>query len=149
MKIWIPSACLLVILTAAACSDAPPAQPQPQPQPAAAPTAAPATEDAPKSEAIARADALLEDLKRRQEAQEKAERPAQDEGLWRDKVMALQLALNDEQLKLATSEHLRTGDSVAQAAYKKQQEAVESARLAIEKLREEARRAGVPPGWLR
>ena len=64
-------------------------------------------------------------------------------------MMALQLALNDEQIKLAAAENLKYGYNDAQAAYKKQLEAVANARAAIEKLRDEARRAGVPPGWLR
>ena len=143
-------ASLLLMLTAAACDTAPPAQPAVQPAPALAPAAV--AEPAPPSEAVARADALLEDLKRRQEAQEQYDRnhpPGQDETSWRDKARALDLTLNEALIELAKVEDLKNGDADAQAAYKKRFDAVTQARLAIEKLSDEARKAGVPPEWLK
>jgi hypothetical protein len=77
--------------------------------------------------------------------------PAQDEALWRDRMQALQLTLNEAEIKLAAAEraNLKYGYNDAQAEYKKLAAAVADARLAIDRLRDEARRAGVPPGWLR
>ena len=159
-------ASLWLFVTASACSP-PPQAPPPSP---AIPTAEPAAVPAPPSEAIARADALLDDLKRRQEAQDKYDREhplpvatpiavssgspsaapvVPDEAWWRDRMRELQLALNDEEIKLAAAENLKNGNQDAQAAFEKQTEAVANARLAIERLRDQARRAGVPPGWLR
>ena len=66
-------------------------------------------------------------------------------------MQSLELALNGELIKLAAMEkaNLKYGYEDAQAQYKKQAAAVANARQAIEQLRDEARRAGVPPGWLR
>jgi len=188
----------LVVLATAACNSAPPAQPQSQPAPAAI------AEPAPKSEAIARADALLEDFKRREAAQAKYDRenpppkfvpiprtlvdaarasamtgsdksasnasaepaspqapaapaaptaaaPARNEMWWRRQMESLQMALDQELVKMAAMEkmNMKYGYNDAQAMYKAQAAAVASARQAIERLRDEARRAGVPPGWLR
>ena len=191
-------AVLLVLATASACGE-PPAQPQSQP----APTPAAVAEPAPKSEAIARADALLEDFKRREAAQAKYDRenppprfvpipktlvdaarassastasntpasnasaesvpapgaptestaaaPARNEMWWKRQMEALQAALDQELVKMAAMEkmNMKYGYNDAQAMYKKQADAVANARQAIERLRDEARRAGVPPGWLR
>ena len=64
---------------------------------------------------------------------------------------ALQIALDQERVKLAAMEkmNMKYGYNDAQAMYKQQAAAVANARQAIERLRDEARRAGVPPGWLR
>jgi len=189
---------LLVFLTAAACG-APPPQPQTQTTRAAAP--APVTEQAPKSEAVARADALLEDLRRRQDAQAKFDRenpapaaipiparlpatrptpsnatapvaspaatdapaaqpapdggaaaaPARDASWWKEQMRTLQLALDQASAKLAEAEkeNYRYAYEDLQAEYKKRVAAVAGARRAIEQLHDDARRAGVPPGWLR
>ena len=185
MNSWTPRASLFVFLTAVACNSAPPAQPPSQPVPAPAPAAEPA----PQSEAIARADALLEDFKRRQEAQDKYDRehplpaaiplpgsssapqststtspvttpgsptsataaPGRDEKWWKDQMQELELKLNEELIRLAAAEkaNLKYGYNDAQAEYKKIVAAVATARSNIEKLKDEARRAGVPPGWLR
>jgi hypothetical protein len=153
MNFWTLPASLLVLLIATSCSGDPPAQPPPQPPPVEAP-ASPST-DAPKSEAISRADALLEDLKRRQEAQEKDDpedaAAAREENRWKDQMRVLELALNEKEIKLAAAEraNLEAGDSVAQAEYKKIVAEVASARQAIEQLRDEAKRAGIPPSWLK
>ena len=190
----------LALVTTTACS-APPAQPQsPAPSP---PRSAPTAELAPTSEAIARADALLEDFRRREAAQAKFDRenpppkfipiprsliaaarttsassasdaapsntsatsrlapaapvgpaaaaPARDEMWWKAQMQTLQAALDAELVKLAEAEklNLKYGYNDAQAQYKKQAAAVASARQAIERLRDEARRTSVPPGWLR
>jgi len=64
---------------------------------------------------------------------------------------SLQMALDQELVKMAAMEkmNMKYGYNDAQAMYKAQAAAVASARQAIERLRDEARRAGVPPGWLR
>jgi hypothetical protein len=53
------------------------------------------------------------------------------------------------QLAEAEKNNLKYGYNDAQALYRKQVDAVAAARLAIDKLHDDARRAGVPPGWLR
>jgi hypothetical protein len=186
---------VLVLLIAAACSQPPVAQPPTEAAPA------PAAE-APKSEAITRADALLEDFRRREAAQAKYDRenppprfvpipkslvdaartasasaapntqpsnadaavpvpvtptvppdaaPARNEMWWKRQMESLQTALDQELVTLAAMEkmNMKYGYNDAQAMYKKQAAAVANARQAIERLRDEARRAGVPPGWLR
>jgi hypothetical protein len=196
MNPWTTRPILLVFVTAAACSE-PPAQPQRQTTPAGAPVAKPA----PKSEAIARADALLEDLRRRQAAQAKFDRenparaaipipaslpasrptppaaaptvaspaatdapaaqpapgspaaaaPARDASWWKEQMRTLQLALDEALAKLAEAEkeNYKYGYNDLQAEYKRRLAAVADARLAIERLHNDARRARVPPGWLR
>ena len=193
------SAIVLVFLIAVACSQPPVAQPQTQAAPA--PTAA--AEPVPKSEAISRADALLEDFRRREAAQAKYDRenpppkfvpipkslvdaartasaaavsdvsasnesagsaaapvapaksapaePARNEMWWKRQMESLQMALDQELVTMAAMEkmNMKYGYNDAQAMYKKQAAAVANARQAIERLRDEARRAGVPPGWLR
>ena len=64
-------------------------------------------------------------------------------------MRSLQLALDAELAKMADAEKLKYGYNDAQAIYKKQLAAVADARLAIERLHDDARRAGVPPAWLR
>ena len=64
-------------------------------------------------------------------------------------MQSLQLTLDQELKKLADLEGFKYGYNDGQAAYKKQVAAVAAARLAIDRLHDEARRAGVPPGWLR
>ena len=196
MHSWTSRARLLIFLATAACHNTPPGQPQSQPLPAPAAVA----ESAPKSEAIARADALLEDFRRREAAQAKYDRenpppkfipiprtlvdaartssaatvsdapasnaaapavapgavpvpapPARDEMWWRRQMEALQMALDQELVKMAAMEkmNMKYGYNDAQAMYKAQAAAVANARQAIERLRDEARRSGVPPGWLR
>ena len=169
---------LLMLVAAAACSE-PPAQPQTQTTPAAA--GAPVAEQAPKSDAIVRADALLEDLKRREAAQAKFERekaataalaspavtdtpaahpapaspeaaaPARDAAWWKQQMQSLQLVLAGELAKLAVAEkeNYQYGYNDLQAEYKRRVAAVAEARRAIERLHDDARRARVPPGWLR
>jgi hypothetical protein len=180
------STVVLMFVIAAACSQPPDAQPQTQAAPAAA------AEPAPKSEAIARADALLEDFRRREAAQAKYDRenpppkfvpipkslvdaartasaaavpdtppssadapsdaaPARNEMWWKRQMESLQAALDQELVTLAAMEkmNMKYGYNDAQAMYKKQAAAVANARQAIDRLRDEARRAGVPPGWLR
>ena len=74
-----------------------------------------------------------------------------DEAWWKEQRRSLQAALDDALAKLAEAEknNLKYGYNDAQALYKKQVGAVAEARLAIDRLHDEARRAGVPPGWLR
>jgi hypothetical protein len=76
---------------------------------------------------------------------------ARNETWWRGQRQSLQLALDAALVKLAEAEKLnfKYGYNDAQAEYKKRADAVANARLAIERLHDEARRAGVPPGWLR
>jgi hypothetical protein len=193
MNVWTSRASLLVFLTAAACSGAPPAQPQSQ----AAPTDTPGAEQAPASEAISSADALLDDLKRREAAQAKFDKenpppavvplpvspissgpappvasspppstdaptaalgalpdpapPGRDQAWWKQQMQSLQASLDGELAKLAAAEkaNWKYGYNDLQAMYKAQVAAVADARLAIDRLHDEARRAGVPPGWLR
>ena len=66
-------------------------------------------------------------------------------------MQSLQLALNGELAKLAEAEkeNYRYGYDDLQAEYKKRIAAVANARLAIERLHDDARRARVPPAWLR
>lgn len=66
-------------------------------------------------------------------------------------MQSLELALNEQEIKLAAAEraNLKYGYNDAQAEYKKTVAAVQNARAAIDRLRDEARRAGVPPSWLR
>ena len=190
-------ATLLLLVMAAACNSAPPAQ-LPQSTTSTPPAPAAAAEPIPKSDAVTRADALLEDFRRREAAQAKFDRenpppkfvpiprtlvaearkaaaasapdtsanasdpappapgspaaaPARDERWWKRQMQSLQAALDDELVKMAAMEkaNLKYGYNDAQALYRKQAAAVESARQAIERLRDEARRTGVPPGWLR
>jgi hypothetical protein len=197
MNSWTARPILLVLVTAAACSQ-PPAQPQTQTTPAAP---APVAEPAPKSEAILRADALLEDLRRREAAQAQFDRqvpapaaipslasspasrpapsaatiaaesqaatdapaaesvpdsaapadPARDASWWKEQMRTLQLALDGALAKLAEAEkeNYKYGYNDLQAEYKRRLAAVADARLAIERLHNDARRARVPPGWLR
>jgi hypothetical protein len=184
---------VLVLLTAAACSE-PPAQPQ---MPASSATRAAAVAEPPKSEAIARADAMLEDLKRREAAQAKFDRdnppaarvpipamsaalpktpapasaavaappattaptpapgaaaaPARDASWWQGQMQTLRLALDQASARLAEAEkeNYKYAYEDLQAEYKKRVAAVAEARRALERLHDDARRAGVPPGWLR
>ena len=193
--------CVAVIsVTAAACSGEAPAQVRPG---AAPPAPAPAVEPSPQSDTIKRADALLEDFRRREAAQAKYDRenpppkfipiprslvlasqaesaaaaadtrpsnasaepvaapaapaatapptPARDATWWKSQMQSLQAALDAELAKLAVMDkaNLKYGYNDAQAQYKAQAAAVANARQAIDRLRDEARRAGVPPGWLR
>ncbi|HJU44996.1 MAG TPA: hypothetical protein VJ691_19370 [Vicinamibacterales bacterium] len=194
-------ACVVCILLAAATACGAPAPPAP-PQSQSAPAPAPVAEQAPASEAIARADALLEDFRRREAAQAKFDRenpppkfvpiprtlveaarqasasiaadtssnssdasapppvapaasapaaPARDETWWRREVQSLQAALDKELARLAEAEKLnfKYGYNDAQAEYKRRAAAVATARQALDRLRDEARRSGIPPGWLR
>jgi hypothetical protein len=187
-----------MLVTAAACSE-PPAQPQTQTAPAAVPAAL--AEQAPKSEAVTRADALLDDLKRREAAQARFDRenpapatipipaslpasratpstaaaavalpaatdapaaqpapdspaaaaPARDQAWWKQQMQSLQQALAAASAKLAEAEkeNYKYGYNDLQAEYKKRVAAVAEARLAVERLHDDARRARVPPSWLR
>jgi hypothetical protein len=198
MDLWTARPILLVLVTAAACGE-PPAQHPSQTTPSAA-APAPA-EQAPESAAIARADALLEDLRRREAAQAKFDRekpapaaipitaslpvsrsrspaatvavaspaatdapaaqptpdstaaatPARDGTWWKQQMRSLQQVLDDALAKLAEAEkeNYKYGYEDLQAEYKKRVAAVANARLAIERLHDDARRARVPPAWLR
>jgi hypothetical protein len=198
MDLWTARPILLVLVTAAACGERP-AQSLTETAPAAAP--APVAEQAPKSEMLARADALLEDLRRREAAQAKFDRekpapatvpippslpasnpappaarvavaspapmdapaaqpapesaaataPARDEMWWKQQMRSLRQVLDEELVKLAAADklNLKYGYNDSQAEYKKRVAAVAEARLAIERLHDDARRAGVLPAWLR
>jgi hypothetical protein len=155
-----------------------------------------------KSEAVAKADALIEDLRRREAAMAKAssensrsaataaavstpatpadrtpattqappsaapapapvEQPtvapaapatrSRDEKWWKEQIRSLQAALDEATAKLAEADkaNFKYGYNDAQAEYKKRADAVAAARQAVDRLHDEARRAGVPPGWLR
>jgi hypothetical protein len=199
-----------VIVVAIGCASPPPpaatATSTPEPRPAVAP---PAT-----SEAVARADALVEDLRRRQVAQEKADResrlspppetpmrrvttspapppspatlsqpaiapwpdrPAQtangkDEAWWKFEMRFAEGRLADSEDRLEEAKEARDAaertmltHGIGSAAYSTAMDLfnrasamvthydaeVKSHRAAVEKIREDARRAGVPPGWLR
>ena len=202
MLIVLQRATLVLVLAACACTSAPPAEQAPQSQSSAAPASV--AEQAPPSDAIRRADALLEDFKRREAAQAKFDRenpppkfvpiprsmvaaaraasaaaateassnasetsaPAPDapaatptpagestrgENWWKHEMQTLQEALDHATARLAEAEKLnfKHGYNDAQAEYKKRAAAVAGARQAVDRLRDEARRAGVPPGWLR
>jgi hypothetical protein len=73
------------------------------------------------------------------------------ENWWKHEMQSLQTALDQATASLAEAEklNLKYGYNDAQAEYKKRAAAVASARQAVDRLRDEARRAGVPPGWLR
>jgi hypothetical protein len=180
---------------------------QPAPRAAAAvdPPAEP-TEQEP-APSVARADALLEDMRRREAAYQKAEReapkgpapdeilrqhfaaqqpaapvavaiaappsvtetasapsqpasnfsrvPERDETWWKDRMRALQTKLEEDQRLLIAAEAqvasttLRLTYDQATAERNRLIAAVASDRAAIASLEEEARRAGIPPGWLR
>ena len=188
------SAISLLFVTALGCTETPkqaPARATPDPP------AAPVAKETPTSESIRRAEALIEDLKRREAAQAKFDRenvapaavpiprsqptsqptpppsngsasaapvpapppgvaaavaaPARDELWWKQEMQRLQASLDGELVKLAAAEkgNWKYGYNDLQAMYKAQVAAVAEARLAIERLHDEARRAGVPPGWLR
>jgi hypothetical protein len=66
-------------------------------------------------------------------------------------MQSLQVTLAEEVATLAEAEKLnfKYGYNDAQAEYKKRLAAVASARLAIDRLHDDARRARVPPAWLR
>ena len=197
MNSWAARQMLLVLVATAACRE-PQAQFQTQTTPASTP--APVAEPAPRNEAIARADALLEDLKRREAAQAKFDREnplsatpklppapapratpaatvvtvappaatdvpaaqvtpssptahasARDETWWKQQRQSLQRTLDEALARLAEAEkeNYRFAYNDLQAEYKKRVAAVAEARLAIDRLHDEARRAGVPPAWLR
>ena len=181
-------ALLVGLVTTAACS-APAGQPGAQTTPVSAPAAA-----TPNDQSVARADALLEDLKRRETAQYEFNRkhppqesipslapvsdpvttqppaapppvaasptaaaPAaastdtRDEAWWRGQSESLQRVLDAALIQLAEAEkqNLKYGYEDGQAIYRQRVDAVAAARLAIDNLHSDARRAGVPPGWLR
>jgi len=188
MSPWAARSILLMLVTAAACTE-PPVQPPTQTAPAATP--APVAADALENEAVGRADALVEDLKRREAAQAKFDRenplpaaspvpaslpfssptptavvaspvaeapagpaavaPSHDEAWWKQQRQSLQQVLDAALAQLAEAEknNLKYGYNDAQALYKKQVAAVAAARQAIDQLHDDARRAGVPPSWLR
>jgi hypothetical protein len=77
--------------------------------------------------------------------------PARDEAWWKQERRRLQEILDAAQVQLAEAEKLnfKYGYNDAQAEYKKRAAAVAAARNAIDQLHEDARRAGVPPAWLR
>jgi hypothetical protein len=77
--------------------------------------------------------------------------PARNENWWRSQRQSLKAALDVASDQLAEAErlNLKYGYNDAQAIYKTRLAAVAAARLAIDRLHDEARRAGVPPGWLR
>lgn len=77
--------------------------------------------------------------------------PERDEMWWKAQTQRLQATLDAESAKLAAAEkaNWKYGYNDLQAMYKAQVAAVAEARLAIDRLHDEARRAGVPPGWLR
>ena len=197
MTSWAARPILLLLVTAA-CNE-PPLRPQTQTPPEATPL--PVAEPAPKNDAIARADALLEDLKRREAAQAKFDRenrapaatpiparapgsrltpsatalavappaatdvpaaqpapaspaadaPARDETWWRQQRQSLQRTLDEALARLAEAEkeRYRFAYNDLQAEYKQRVAAVAEARGALDRLHDEARRAGVPPAWLR
>ena len=66
-------------------------------------------------------------------------------------MQSLQAALDKELARLAEAEKLnfKYGYNDAQAEYKRRAAAVATARQALDRLRDEARRSGIPPGWLR
>ena len=70
---------------------------------------------------------------------------------WKQEMRRLQASLDRELAKLAEAEkgNWKYSYNDLQAMYKARVAAVADARLAIERLHDDARRAGVPPGWLR
>ncbi|MBY0494199.1 MAG: hypothetical protein K2Y23_08275 [Cyanobacteria bacterium] len=76
---------------------------------------------------------------------------AQGEAWWKEQRRSLQQVLDAALAQLAEAEknNVKYGYNDAQAIYKKQVAAVAAAREAIDKLHDDARRAGVPPSWLR
>jgi hypothetical protein len=185
----------LLFVTALGCTEtAPPVSTRAAPDPVSAPVA----KETPTSESIGRADALLEDFKRREAAQAKFDKenppsvviplpvapipsrpaspatssqlpstdappaapgvvpgdvapPGRDQAWWKQQMQRLQASLDAELAKLAAAEkaNWKYGYNDLQAMYRAQVAAVADARLAIDRLHDEARRAGVPPGWLR
>lgn len=77
--------------------------------------------------------------------------PERNEIWWKSEMQSRQVKLDAALATLAEAEkaNFKYGYNDAQAEYKKRAAAVANARQAIERLRDEARRAGVPPGWLR
>ncbi len=192
MHYWTVLATLLVFVTGAGCSESP-SQP---PARVGTDAVSPPASQPPKSEAVALADALVEDLRRREAAQAKfdqrpmpaptpailpsvppppsrsittpaivagaspapqapppvaAAAPGRDEKWWKEQMKSLQAVLDAAQVQLLDAEknNFKYGYNDAQAEYKRRFDAVTNARLAIDRLHDEARRAGVPPAWLR
>lgn len=181
---------MLLALAASAACGAPANQPR-----VPAPVDPSAARQQGKDAAISQADALLEDLKRREAAQQEfdlrnpvsaatpelppsaplrstpepatASAPAasadapiapptqatevHDWAWWQKQSQSLQQALEAAQAQLAEAnrQNLKNGYGDAQLIYKQRVEAVSYAHAAIDKLHEDARRAGVPAGWLR
>jgi hypothetical protein len=84
-------------------------------------------------------------------ASEKPTAPAHDEAWWKQQRQSLQRTLDAALAQLAEAEkgNFKYSYNDLQAEYKKRVGAVAEARLAIDRLHDDARRAGVPPGWLR
>jgi len=164
--------------------------------PAVTPTAAPEPEPEPTVTApaptVARADALLADMARREAAYKEFERtappppppptldaqatvpaipapvvsttapvpvgaiePVKDEAWWKDRMRVLKARLDADRFELAAAERsidsasLRLTQDQAIAERNRLRAAVAADLSAIESLELEARRAGIPPGWLR
>lgn len=111
--------------------------PRPTPSAATVAVASPAATDAPAAQPAPASPA--------------AAAPARGETWWKQQMRSLQLALDKALVTLAAAEkeNYKYGYNDLQAEYKRRLAAVEDARLAIERLHDDARRARVPPGWLR
>lgn len=186
--------CTAFILSIGCSEPAPVTTPAPAPAPAAE-----TTEPAPKSDAIAKADALIEEMRRNQAAFDKAERetpkpaaprledfvrpaapahvptpqPAQGayaqqpsappaasgdtrgEQWWKDQARTLQDRLEDETRRMIAARAafqnstLKITADEAEREYLALQASVRNAQSALDKFRDDARRAGVPAGWAR
>lgn len=110
---------------------------RPTPPAAAAAVASPSATDAPAAESAPDSAAPAA--------------PARDASWWKEQMRSLQLALDGALARLAEAEkeNYKYGYNDLQAEYKRRLASVADARLAIERLHDDARRARVPAGWLR
>lgn len=189
--------CVIATISATMACSAPPPAATPQQTPLVVIPADPAP-----SAATARADALIEDLRRREAEQAKrdkenppppapkldallpvqtprasttpqpatiaalppapttqAQAPAvsetRGEQWWKDQARALQVALEDETSRMNQAARAMQNSTLkitadeAEREYRARVAAVQNARAALDRFRDDARRAGVPPGWAR
>ena len=189
---------LLSITTLAACGSESTPAPQVMAAPAPSPTTAP---EPPKSESLARADALVAEMRAHEASQAKYDRenpppppprledlirptssapapapnaapstaapsesatpsassadPKATEAWWKDQARTLQVKYDDDFALMNQARNamlnstLKVTADEAEREYRARLAAVQNSRAALDRLLDDARRAGVPPGWTR